>query len=109
MHVLALDTDFNGCMHIVKEVNTNNSIYLANSMNSIGIEGQEPWPSNRAPVRLASAGLDHHPVGNLGNISVQRAEAAQRPGHSQQAATSRGHARQGHAFYLSSLNSFATR
>ena len=40
-HVLALDTDFDGCMQIVKEVTEDNSIYLANSMNSIRIEGQK--------------------------------------------------------------------
>ena len=40
-HVLALDTDFDGCMRIVKEVTQDNSIYLANSMNSIRIEGQK--------------------------------------------------------------------
>ena len=40
-HVLALDTDFDGCMRIVKEVTQDNTIYLANSMNSIRIEGQK--------------------------------------------------------------------
>jgi threonine synthase len=40
-HVLALDTDFDGCMKIVKEVTQDNSIYLANSMNSLRIEGQK--------------------------------------------------------------------
>ena len=40
-HVLALDTDFDGCMKIVKEVTKDDSIYLANSMNSLRIEGQK--------------------------------------------------------------------
>jgi len=40
-HVLALDTDFDGCMQIVKEVTQDKSIYLANSMNSLRIEGQK--------------------------------------------------------------------
>ena len=40
-HVLALDTDFDGCMQIVKELTKDNSIYLANSMNSLRIEGQK--------------------------------------------------------------------
>lgn len=44
-HVLALDTDFDGCMNIVKEVTQDNSIYLANSMNSLRIEGQKPLAS----------------------------------------------------------------
>jgi threonine synthase len=70
-HVLALDTDFDGCMQIVKEVTQDNSIYLANSMNSIRIEGQKTvaieivrqfdW---EAPDWIVI------PVGNLGNISA---------------------------------------
>jgi len=40
-HVLALDTDFDGCMKIVQEVTEDSSIYLANSMNSLRIEGQK--------------------------------------------------------------------
>ena len=39
--MLALDTDFDGCMRIVQEVTEDNSIYLANSMNSLRIEGQK--------------------------------------------------------------------
>jgi threonine synthase len=42
-HVLALDTDFDGCMRIVKELTQDNSLYLANSMNSLRIEGQKRW------------------------------------------------------------------
>ena len=38
---LSLDTDFDGCMKIVKEVCSRNDIYLANSMNSLRIEGQK--------------------------------------------------------------------
>ncbi len=70
-HVLALDTDFDGCMRIVKEVTQDNSIYLANSMNSIRIEGQKTvaieivrqfdW---QVPDWIVI------PVGNLGNISA---------------------------------------
>ena len=40
-HVLALDTDFDGCMKIVQDVTEDQSIYLANSMNSLRIEGQK--------------------------------------------------------------------
>ena len=32
--VFALDTDFDGCMEIVKEISARDGIYLANSMNS---------------------------------------------------------------------------
>ncbi|NJO07600.1 MAG: threonine synthase [Chloroflexaceae bacterium] len=39
--VLALDTDFDGCMEIVRQVTADNSIYLANSLNSLRIEGQK--------------------------------------------------------------------
>ncbi len=70
-HVLALDTDFDGCMRIVQEVTEDQSIYLANSMNSLRIEGQKTvgieivrqfdW---RVPDWIII------PVGNLGNISA---------------------------------------
>ena len=70
-HVLALDTDFDGCMGIVKEVTKDNSLYLANSMNSLRIEGQKSvsieilrqfdW---EVPEWIVM------PVGNLGNISA---------------------------------------
>jgi threonine synthase len=70
-HVLALDTDFDGCMQIVKEVTKDKSIYLANSMNSLRIEGQKTvgieivrqfeW---EVPDWIVI------PVGNLGNISA---------------------------------------
>ena len=39
--VLSLDTDFDGCMRIVREITKDNTIYLANSMNSLRIEGQK--------------------------------------------------------------------
>lgn len=69
--VLALDTDFDGCMKIVQEVTADQSIYLANSMNSLRIEGQKTvgieiirqfdW---EVPDWIVI------PVGNLGNISA---------------------------------------
>ena len=39
--VLALETDFDGCMEIVQQLTEEKSIYLANSMNSLRIEGQK--------------------------------------------------------------------
>jgi len=39
--VLALDTDFDGCMAVVQEITKEKRIYLANSMNSLRIEGQK--------------------------------------------------------------------
>jgi len=39
--VLSLDTDFDGCMDIVQQLTTDPGIYLANSLNSLRIEGQK--------------------------------------------------------------------
>jgi threonine synthase len=39
--VLALDTDFDGCMAIVKKLAQEPGVYLANSMNSLRLEGQK--------------------------------------------------------------------
>lgn len=39
--VLSLDTDFDGCMKIVQGLTQDGSIYLANSMNSLRLEGQK--------------------------------------------------------------------
>jgi threonine synthase len=69
--VFALDTDFDGCMEIVRQVAENDGIYLANSMNSLRIEGQKTvgieiiqqfdW---EVPDWLVIPG------GNLGNVSA---------------------------------------
>ena len=69
--VLALDTDFDGCMRIVKEVTQDNTIYLANSMNSLRVDGQKTvgieivqqlgW---QVPDWIVL------PSGNLGNVSA---------------------------------------
>ncbi|MGB8224612.1 MAG: threonine synthase [Polyangiales bacterium] len=39
--VCALDTDFDGCMAIVQKLAAEEGIYLANSMNSLRLEGQK--------------------------------------------------------------------
>jgi threonine synthase len=39
--VLALDTDFDGCMAIVQRLATEGIVYLANSMNALRLEGQK--------------------------------------------------------------------
>lgn len=39
--VLSIDTDFDGCMKLIQEVTQNCPIYLANSMNSLRLEGQK--------------------------------------------------------------------
>jgi threonine synthase len=69
--VFALDTDFDGCMDIVKQVSARDGVYLANSMNSLRIEGQKTvgleiiqqldW---KVPDWIVIPG------GNLGNVSA---------------------------------------
>jgi threonine synthase len=69
--VLSLDTDFDGCMKVVQEITKDPTIYLANSMNSLRIEGQKTvgieivqqfdW---RVPDVIIIPG------GNLGNVSA---------------------------------------
>jgi threonine synthase len=39
--VLSLDTDFDGCMALIQEIVAKHPIYLANSMNSLRLEGQK--------------------------------------------------------------------
>jgi threonine synthase len=69
--VLSLDTDFDGCMQIVQQLSEDPSIYLANSMNSLRIEGQKT-----VAVELVQQ-FDWQvpdwiiiPAGNLGNVSA---------------------------------------
>ena len=40
--VCSLDTDFDGCMQVVQALTKDKEIYLANSMNSLRVEGQRP-------------------------------------------------------------------
>lgn len=68
---LSLDTDFDGCMALVQEVCTRNNIYLANSMNSLRVEGQKT-----ISIELTQQ-FDWEvpdwiiiPGGNLGNVSA---------------------------------------
>ncbi len=69
--VISLKTDFDGCMKLVREITKNEEIYLANSMNSLRIEGQKTvgieivqqfdWiPPDVVVI----------PGGNLGNVSA---------------------------------------
>ncbi|MGC8826143.1 MAG: threonine synthase [Anaerolineae bacterium] len=69
--VLALDTDFDGCMKIVQQVTADKTIYLANSMNPLRMEGQKT-----VAIELVQQ-FDWEvpdwiviPVGNLGNVSA---------------------------------------
>jgi len=68
---VCLDTDFDGCMAVVKELTKEPGLYLANSMNSLRIEGQKTvsieivqqfdWECPDVVVI---------PGGNLGNVSA---------------------------------------
>lgn len=68
---LSIDTDFDGCMKIVQEITRDGSIYLANSMNSLRVEGQKTISFEI----VQQMGWDVPdfvvvPGGNLGNISA---------------------------------------
>ncbi len=69
--VFALDTDFDGCMEIVRKVAENDGVYLANSMNSLRIEGQKTVGIEI--VQQSDWRVPHWiviPGGNLGNVSA---------------------------------------
>jgi len=69
--VLSLDTDFDGCMSIVQRLADQDEVYLANSMNSLRLEGQktvaieivQQWDWQVPDVVII-------PGGNLGNVSA---------------------------------------
>ena len=69
--VVSLDTDFDGCMRIVREICRRENIYLANSMNSLRVEGQKTISAElvqqfdwEVPDWIVIPG------GNLGNVSA---------------------------------------
>jgi threonine synthase len=68
---ISIDTDFDGCMKIVQEVTKDTSIYLANSMNSLRVEGQKTI-SFEIVQQLNWQVPDYVvvPGGNLGNVSA---------------------------------------
>ena len=68
---LSLDTDFDGCMKLVQEVCSENDIYLANSMNSLRIEGQKTISFELVQqFRWEVPDFVVVPGGNLGNVSA---------------------------------------
>jgi threonine synthase len=68
---LSIDTDFDGCMKIVQEVTADGSIYLANSMNSLRVEGQKTISFEIAQqLEWALPDFVVVPGGNLGNVSA---------------------------------------
>lgn len=69
--VISLDTDFDGCMKIVQEITHDNSIYLANSMNSLRIEGQKTISVEMVQqFDWEVPDVVIIPGGNLGNVSA---------------------------------------
>jgi threonine synthase len=69
--VLALDTDFDGCMAMVKRLAEEEGVYLANSMNPLRLEGQKT-----VAIEIVQQ-FDWQvpdwifiPGGNLGNVSA---------------------------------------
>jgi threonine synthase len=69
--VLAIDTDFDGCMRLVQELADKDGLYLANSMNSLRVEGQKTVAIEVAQ-QLGWRVPDWViiPGGNLGNVSA---------------------------------------
>ncbi len=69
--VLAIDTDFDGCMALVQELAEKAGVYLANSMNSLRLEGQKTVAIELVQ-QLGWAVPDWViiPGGNLGNVSA---------------------------------------
>ena len=69
--VFALDTDFDGCMAIVQRLALEEGVYLANSMNSLRLEGQKTVAIEI--VQQFDWGVPDWvviPGGNLGNVSA---------------------------------------
>jgi threonine synthase len=69
--VLAIDTDFDGCMKLVQELAEKEGVYLANSMNSLRLEGQKTV-AIEISQQLGWEVPDWVviPGGNLGNVSA---------------------------------------
>jgi threonine synthase len=67
----SLDTDFDGCMRVVEELTKDPTIYLANSMNSLRVEGQKTI-SLEIVQQFDWSAPDWVlvPGGNLGNVSA---------------------------------------
>ena len=70
-HVMAIDGDFDACMAIVQQLAEEEGVYLANSMNSLRIEGQKT-----VSIEMVQQ-FDWEvpdwviiPGGNLGNVSA---------------------------------------
>ncbi len=68
---LSIDADFDGCMKLVREVCQKNNIYLANSMNSLRIEGQKTVSIEiTQQFNWEVPDVVVVPGGNLGNVTA---------------------------------------
>ncbi len=68
---ISLRTDFDGCMRLVKEISQRENIYLANSMNSLRIEGQKTVAIELVQqFNWEVPDWIIIPGGNLGNVSA---------------------------------------
>jgi threonine synthase len=69
--VLALDTDFDGCMAVIERLAVEEGVYLANSMNSLRLEGQKTIAIEIAQqFEWEIPDVVVVPGGNLGNVSA---------------------------------------
>ena len=69
--VCSLDTDFDGCMRVVQRLTEDPQIYLANSMNSLRLEGQKTVAIEVVQqFDWAVPDWVLVPGGNLGNVSA---------------------------------------
>jgi threonine synthase len=69
--VFSLDTDFDGCMRVVQEITRDDTIYLANSMNSLRVEGQKTVGIEIVQqFEWEIPDVIIIPGGNLGNVSA---------------------------------------
>jgi threonine synthase len=69
--VLSLDTDFDGCMALVQRLSVEEGVYLANSMNSLRLEGQKTVGVEIVQqFDWATPDVVIIPGGNLGNVSA---------------------------------------
>ena len=69
--VLSLDTDFDGCMAIVQRLSVEEGVYLANSMNSLRLEGQKTVGVEIVQqFDWSVPDVIIIPGGNLGNVSA---------------------------------------
>jgi threonine synthase len=69
--VLSLDTDFDGCMATVQRLASDGGVYLANSMNSLRLEGQKTVAIEMVQqFDWEVPDVVIIPGGNLGNVSA---------------------------------------